>query len=250
MSRLITVIIELTGSQVFDARRQFFVCLPKKLYKIITCLSFFQWIFFLFIVNLPGKMNATDFFLLCKFVQNPEKIRTKTMWKVFIQVPQHTKQCGVRFFFPFKYCTRSDFGQMETQLPAELKTRIFFLDSLGCWKNNGKKTLAKTLLAPHYFQTHHLIGMRRRLDSYFPSLKVKMKQIFWSTRPTQSHGRLWSMFSQMFPSPLFKILQNKCYLKIMIATVLVGTVGLAEGIIDDTSLVLVQILKLNRFYFS
>ena len=44
------------------------------------------------------------------------------------------------------------------------------------------------------------------------------------------------------PSPLFKISQNKCRLKKMIATD--GTVGLAEGIIDDTiCLVLVKYFK-------
>ena len=68
---------------------------------------------------------------------------------------------------------------------------------------------------------------------------------FWSTRPPHS-----DKFSHMFPyvrtrtsirpSPLFKISLNKQRrLKIM-----VGTMGLAEGIIDDTCLVFLYFLLL------
>ena len=56
----------------------------------------------------------------------------------------------------------------------------------------------------------------------------------WSTRPTHSHGRLWSLFSHMLsvrPSIRLSPQQQKT----MVATG--ETVGLAEWIIGDTCLV-------------
>ena len=56
-----------------------------------------------------------------------------------------------------------------------------------------------------------------------------MKQLFWSTRPTHSHGRYWSLFSHevsvrpgVRPSPLFIIKQNKTTFKWEFCLLLLG----------------------------
>ena len=63
-------------------------------------------------------------------------------------------------------------------------------------------------------------------------------------RPTDPAGSDNYFRTDFRPSPLFKISQNKRHVKIMITTG--GTVGLAEGIIGDTCLV---VFTSKPFYF-
>ena len=81
-------------------------------------------------------------------------------------------------------------------------------------------------------------------DSRWSSVYKKpiTDDIFWSTRPTQSH--LFSHKSSVRTSPLFKFSKTKQQ-KTMFATG--ETVGLAEWIIDDTCLV---ILLFHSVYIS
>ena len=74
------------------------------------------------------------------------------------------------------------------------------------------------------------------------TFNLELVSFYWSARPTHSQG--WSLFSHLVsvrPFPLFKISkkQNKFQVRIVIASG--GTVGPAEGIIDDTHILYFEI---------
>ena len=83
------------------------------------------------------------------------------------------------------------------------------------------------------FYRHSLVGLRGQF-SLSDIGQEKGWILHWSTWPTHSHSRYWSLFSKMSVRPqLFKISQNK---KLFTRVATGRTVVLAKWIMDDTSL--------------
>ena len=131
----------------------------------------------------------------------------------------------------------------EASLAAFLKFWIFLIPSAPASPTPAKWQEVSTF---HLMRKHN--GKRIRLRKGKPGklwvLSLNQDVVF--TRPTNRPGQYWSLFSHRFPyvrpSHFSKYLkQKKRRVKIMITTG--GTMGLAEGIIDDTCLVYTESRK-------